>query len=426
MSEIKPELCVLITNAFIRDWTGSELYVSDLATELIKRGHKPIIYSPRTGELAEELRKKSIPVVSEINSIRVKPDLIHGQHHMETMTALAHFPGTPAISFCHGTLPWEEIPPIHPRIIRYVTVSESIHDRLVFEYGIPAEKVTTILNSVDLKRFTARQSLPAIPKRSLVFSNHANEANLLGILRAAFSNTDITVDAIGYDTGNASKSPELLLGNYDMIFAVGRSALEALATGAAVICCGPEGVGPMVTTQNLDWLRHNNFGLRALTQPLTKEIISAEIQKYDMIDAQKVSQQVRATAGQENMIDQILDAYTTTIESWRKNPVEDPLAESLAFSNYLKGISDKFDEALTGRALAVDQTRTEIALVNEKARVEITIANQKINALQNEINTIKGTLTWRIYHRILSIKLFRDLYMELVTPLRRWQTRKNK
>jgi len=93
MTESKPGVCVLNTNAFIRSWSGSELYIRDVAMELIKRGHKPIVYSPHIGKLAEALRQKSIPVVNDLHSISVTPDLIHGQHHLETMTALSHFPG---------------------------------------------------------------------------------------------------------------------------------------------------------------------------------------------------------------------------------------------------------------------------------------------------------------------------------------------
>lgn len=149
-------LCVLITNTFLGSWTGSELYVRDVATQLINRGHKPLVYSPRIGQLADVLRRRSIPVVGDLDSITVKPDLIHGQHHLETMTALARFPGTPAIFVCHGWLPWEETPPVHPRILQYVTVSDALRDRLIYEFGIPAAKITTILNSVDLEAFRAR------------------------------------------------------------------------------------------------------------------------------------------------------------------------------------------------------------------------------------------------------------------------------
>ncbi|PKN94788.1 MAG: hypothetical protein CVU44_02990 [Chloroflexi bacterium HGW-Chloroflexi-6] len=388
MTENKPGLCVLITNAFIRDWSGSELYVRDLAIELIKRGHKPIVYSPRIGELADVLRRKSIPVVKDLSSIAVKPDLIHGQHHLETMTALSRFPETPAVFFCHGWLPWEEIPPLHPRIIQYVTVSEALHDRLLFECGIPAEKITTILNSVDIERFRSRPPLPDIPRRALVFNSHASEANILGTIREACSQNGIAMDAIGYGNGNPSFSPEKQLGNYDIIFAVGRAALEGLATGAAVICCGLEGASQMVTTQNLEWLRSNNFGIRVLNLPLTTDYLSAEIKRYDPLDALKVSQEIRATAGLSGMVDQILNVYTSTLNIWSKNHQQDFIAESLAFSGYLKGISDKVDQAIA-----------ESNLAHDRARI-----------LQSELDSIKGSLTWRLYQKVHRIPFVHNLY----------------
>ena len=398
MTEIKPGLCVLITNAFIRDWSGSELYVRDVTIELIKRGHKPIVYSPRIGELADVLRRKSIPVVKDLNSISVKPDIIHGQHHLETMTALSRFPETPAVFFCHGWLPWEETPPFHPRIIQYVTVSDALHDRLVFECGIPPEKITTILNSVDLEKFRSRPPLPAIPKHALVFNSHVNEANILGTIREACSQNGIDVDAIGYGNGNPSFYPETQLVNYDIIFAVGRAALEGLAIGAAVICCGLEGSSQMVTTQNLEWLRRNNFGIRVLSLPLAADFLSAEIKHYDPLDALKVSQEIRATAGLGGMVDQILSVYTNTLNIWAKNHPQDSILESLAFSTYLKGISDKVDQAIAERNLEHDRTRL----------------------LQDELDSIRGSLTWRLYQKVHRILFVHNLYGTLITHIRHW------
>jgi len=399
MTENKTGICILITNAFLRDWTGSELYIRDVAMELIKRGHKPIVYSPRLGELADELRKKSIPVIKDLNSISVKPDLIHGQHHLETMTALAQFPSTPVVFFCHGWLPWEETPPLHPRIIQYVTVSHAVRDRLIYEYGIPNEKISTILNSVDLERFKSRPVLPDIPKRALVFNNQANEANILGIIREACASNGMVVDSMGYTSGNPSFDPESQLGKYDIIFAVGRAALESLAIGATVICCSVEGVGQMVTTQNMEWMRHNNFGIRILNRPLTVDNLSAEIQRYDPLDALKVSQEIRATAKLSDMVDQILDVYASVLSTWAVTPKPDPIAESLAFSNYLKGISEKIDQG---------------NLWIEKARI-----------LQGELNIIKQGLMWRVYRRLASISLLHYLYIKLKAPIWRWRAHLN-
>jgi hypothetical protein len=408
VDEIKTGLCVLITNARIEHWTGSELYVRDVAVELIKRGNKPVVYSPRIGALAADLGRRSIPVVKDLNTITVKPDLIHGQHHLETMTALAHYPGTPAVFFCHGWQPWEETPPYHPRILQYVTVSDALRDRLIYEFGIPAEKVTTILNSVDMERFQPRQPLPDLPRHALVFNSQVCEANILGIIREACSRSGIILDVMGYRSGNPSLQPEEQLGSYDLIFATSRAALEGLATGAAVICCGVDGMAGMVTSQNLEWMRSNNFGIRVLMRPLTSDLLATEIKHYDPLDARKVTEQVRAEAGLGEMVDQILNVYNRIIDRFPAEYQPDLEAESLAYSTYLKGLSDK-----------ISQSGADIRTAQERARDLQT----EIDEVKNDLKLIKGTFTWKLYQRLARISLLRKVYFTLVKPI--WMRRKS-
>ncbi len=394
---MKAGLCVLITNSNIARRTGSELYVRDLATQLINRGHKPVVYSPHTGELAEVLRSRSIPVVQDLESIAITPDLIHGQHHLETMTALTRFPGTPAIFLCHGWLPWEEIPPVHPRIVRYLTVSEAVRDRLIYESGIPAEKITTMLNAVDLDRFRPRPPLPEAPKRALVFNSYIDDANVLDIIRKACARNSIEMDVIGYASRTVDFKPEARLPAYDIIFAQGRSALEGLAVGAAVICCGLEGAGPMVTTANLDHLRRNNFGIRVHNKPLTSDVLSAEIERYDPEDAARVCEQVRATAGLEAMADRVLEAYDAALNDWAKVPTPSVDDENLAFSGYLRSISERIDQVTDAGSGA----------------------HARMAALQLELDRVKATRTWRLHQWAVSFPLLQGPLLWLLGLLRR-------
>ena len=92
---------ILLTNGRFARRGGTELYLKDVALGLQKRGHMPFIYSPTLGEVAKELRAAVIPVVDDLKKLSVVPDVIHGQHHMEAMTALLHFSGVPAVYFCH-------------------------------------------------------------------------------------------------------------------------------------------------------------------------------------------------------------------------------------------------------------------------------------------------------------------------------------
>src|SRR4029077_4000771 len=138
---------------------GSELYLYELAMRLLARGHSPIAFSPRLGQVAAALRQATVPGVDDLAAISEPPDLIHGQHHLAAMMAMLHFPGVPALFVCHGWLPWEESPPRFPRIHRYVAVDFTTRERLVSEAGIPPERVEVVLNFVDLERFQPRPPL---------------------------------------------------------------------------------------------------------------------------------------------------------------------------------------------------------------------------------------------------------------------------
>ena len=336
-------LRVLITNHFLRSRTGSELYVYELATNLLQRGHTPIVYSPKLGALALELRDATVPVVDNLDAIGAQPDLIHGQHHVETMTALLRFSDTPAIFLCHGWLPWEETPPRHPRILRYVAVDDTCRDRLVFEHAIPDERVTVILNSVDMDEFVPRSPLPVKPARALIFSNKASDCTHLPAVQEACNRTQLTLDVIGADSGNVAARPQDLLGQYDIVFAKARCALEALAVGSAVVLCDSVGAGPMVTTGEMVRLRQLNFGVRTLRGSLDPEGLVKEIARYDRDDAAEVSRRIRTSAGRKSAIDQILALYNETLEEFEMC-TRDHEGEARAEALYLREVVKHFEE----------------------------------------------------------------------------------
>jgi hypothetical protein len=331
---------VLITNSILTGHTGSELYVRDLALGLLRRGHRPVVYSPRTGEPARRLRKLTVPVVDDLDLVAAAPDIIHGQHNLEAAAAVLNFPGVPAVFFCHGWTFWSDAPPVLPRVRRYVAVDDTCLDRLVCECGIDPARARLIFNSVDLERFGPRPPLPARPRRALVFSNFANEFTHAQVIRAACERAGLSVDVIGSAAGTATDSPEAALRRYDLVFAKGRSALEALAVGAAVVLCDIMGAGPLVTAADFERLRRLNFGIRALQSPLTAEAVAAQIARYDAADAAEVSRRARALAGLDGMLDQIVALYEEVVAehaSAAPVPAADELRAASAYLRWLGG-----------------------------------------------------------------------------------------
>lgn len=326
---------VLLTNNTLATRAGSEVYLRDVALALARRGHQPVAYSPILGEVAGDLREAGIPVREDLSDGVEPPQIIHGQHHLETMTALLRFPRTPAVFFCHGSVPWEELPPRFPRIYRYVAVDEACRERLVAE-GIPAQRIRLVLNFADCERFRPRGTLPGRPARALLFSNQASPRTHLPAVREACERAGLALDVVGLENGNPVAKPEALLPAYDLVFAKGRAAIEALAVGCAVVLCDAPGVGPMVSGAELDSLRPWNFGHRLLRAPVTADSLLEQISRYDALDAGRVCARIRAEANIEKGIAAILSVYDEALEEHGQSGPGDSEEEAKAAAEYLR------------------------------------------------------------------------------------------
>ncbi len=268
-----------------------------------------MVYSPRLGEVAEEIAAAGIPVVDDLAGLPAVPDVIHGHHHLETIQAIQHFPKTPAIFVCHDSMAWHDEPPKHPNILRLVAVDENCRERLARDWPRMSDRIEVIQNGADLNRFVARPPLPPIPRRALIFSNNAGENSQRGAIEEACERMGIPVDVTGSAAGTAARSPESALPRYDLVFAKARCALEAMAVGSAVVLCDAEGLGGMVTSEEVALGRRWNFGRRLLTRPLETGLIAREIQRYDANDAGRVSRWIRDHAALENTVDRYVTLY---------------------------------------------------------------------------------------------------------------------
>jgi glycosyltransferase involved in cell wall biosynthesis len=352
-------LRILITNNTLASRCGTELYVRDLASALLKRGHTPIAYSAELGEVARELREMNVRVVDNLDQLSAPPDLIHGQHHVETMTALLHFPHTPAVFFCHSFYYWEETPPRFPRILRYVAADQPCRDLLTREHAIPEESVQVILNFVDLERFKSRSApLPVHPERALVFSNYMDESEHISIVREACGRRGIELEVMGMNSGQPASAPERTLGQYDIVFAKARCALEAMAVGAAVVLCDTAGVGPMVTTGELERLRQLNFGTRALEEKLNRAALERELARYDATEAAEVSRRIRSRASLDGGVDQIVALYQTVLDEHEKTGARDVDEEERAAAVYLRWVTTEMRAQQKNLAEVVNNSTT--------------------------------------------------------------------
>ncbi len=302
-------MVVLYTNIGLCRRTGTEVFLADLTKAVKEEGHQPLVYTPSAGEVAAEIAAAGIPVVTDLARLPAQPDVIHGHHHLETVAALERFSQTPALFVCHDMNAWHDQVPHHPNIRRFVAVGLNARRRLLRDWPQTRGRIEVIGNGVDLSRFRPRTRLPATPRRALVFSNDAGENSHWEPIAKACAQLGLAVDRVGAAAGRQVEVPERILGNYDLVFAKGRCALEAAAVGVAVILCDVQGLGRMITARTVARLYAWNFGMRTLFRPVTPQAIVEEIRRYDARDAAKVRRLIRRSASLPRKVKDYLKLY---------------------------------------------------------------------------------------------------------------------
>ena len=179
--------------------------------------------------------------------------------------------------------------------------------------GFESADIISTLNFVDMDRFVPRGPLPERPRRALVFSNYANLDGYAEILHNKCEAVGVALDIAGMNSGAPSNTPQNTLRNYDLVFAKGRCAIEALAVGCAVIPCDRQGVGPLVTPLSYEGLRRRNFGWSTLTNAHASEFVDQQIAAYDHRLAADVSARIRREASLTEAINLLELIYRNAI-----------------------------------------------------------------------------------------------------------------
>ncbi len=195
-----------------------------------------------------------------------------------------------------------------------------------------------------------------------------------------------------------------------MVFAKGRAALEAMAVGAAVVLCGPRGLGPLVTPEEWESLRLLNFGVRAHTQPVTMENVLAQLRRYNPSASAAVSARVRAEATLPQAVDQLLRVYQDAIREFSVSP-DSPSGE-IAAARYLWERSTIFKGRMTSGDIRADQAETRACAAEMRAGQAETracaaemhaneadsrtrLAEERVVSLAQQLAIMRDSMGWR-------------------------------
>jgi hypothetical protein len=374
----------------LRGRSGTEIVTIDLALGLKRRGYEVAVFAPLLGKSAEIVRDQGMVVTDRPEDLPWKPDIIHGHHNHVLAAALAYFPDVPALFISHSSVFWFDGPPLLPRVRRFCAVDEVSRDRVAAEAGCERETVDLLPNAVDLDLFSPRPPLPAQPRRALLLTK--NNAHV-SMVRAAAREAALELDEIGSAFGREVDDLHERLRQYDIVFATGRMALEALAVGCAVVVGDGRGFAGLVTSSLVDEWRRNNFGLRLLTQKATPELVLTEIGRYDARDAALVSGRIRDMASLSAYLDRVEALYrdVTSIPDVLPNATADLRALGSFIAQWLRRlgegmIPENFDNLLAANRFADEH----LAVVedNAKLRVQLQFSETRVDALSSRLDAL--------------------------------------
>lgn len=320
---------VLMTNLFVSSGSGSEAVVELLADGLRRAGHEPFLFAPVIGAQARRMRARGHRVADRLAYVRARPDVIHAQHATPALMAMAAFPRVPVVYASHSSIFEVEAPWPHPQIRHVTALDERGRDRCIGR-GIDPARISLVPNAVDLARFRRRPPLPQAPRRALLV---AKTQGHIDAVRAACARHGLELREVGVALGQVSATLEDDFQDADIVFASGRSALEAACAGCAVVAVDGAGCAGLLTTEVLAAWRGRNFGVAILDRPTDAAVLDHAIAAYDAADAARVTDRLRAEASAEAYVERHLELYRDAIAD---PPPDDPDALALATATWLE------------------------------------------------------------------------------------------
>jgi hypothetical protein len=319
------KLRVALTNHGLCNYAGSELWTFDIARYLLRHGCDIRVFSPKLGGLAEAMQAAGVPVTSCAEDIaRFAPHILHVQHYPVMRPLVERLSGSPAkmVNMCHGPLPALELP-MPSGAHKYLTASIASKVKVHLLTGATWNDIHISPNFFDETRFVGEGRADRGGK-ALLFSSKTTAAQRTA-LTGALKHFGYSLDHTGYG-GIPVTAPEHILPAYDLVFAVGRSAIEALASGCKVALWDDGILGPAVSPANFWRCVAANFAFPAqalpycfLSDPDPRLWFEQHIFSLTGEDAAEVSSRTRKYLSLENIGPHLLAHYADVMKGRASN-----------------------------------------------------------------------------------------------------------
>jgi hypothetical protein len=266
-----------MTNHALSERAGSESYLETVAAELRRLGHTVVFFSTRPGEMADRLRRQQYDVRTELAEVPTDVDVIHGQHLDTVGLVRTRLPRTPLVFVTHSWAISLEDPLAELGASAFVALNDVTQRRLAAHEATRGREVLRLTQPVTISFADgARIPLGPVPRRAVAVSRRMRY--LPPRLAAACAAAGIEFDWLGGQDRQSADAREEMR-THDIVFAVGRTALEAMALGRAVFVVDDTSQGDWIGAATHRWLEADGFTGFGATDP--PEPLASALASYD-------------------------------------------------------------------------------------------------------------------------------------------------
>ncbi len=347
---------ILMTNNALAARGGSESYLETVSRELRRLGHEVTFYSAECGLVADRFRERGFEVIDDAARLPADLDVIHGQHTNAVARVREHHPHLPLVFATHSwAIPIED-PVAELGAGAYVAFNELTRRRLAAHEATRGAQIVRLTQPVEVSFADGtRDPVSVTPRRAVAVSRRMT--TVTARLAAVCADLGIEFRRIGGDDGDSPDARQEMLGA-DIVFAMGRTALEGMAAARAVLVVDETSFGGWVSTSSYPALEADGFtglGLGDLVPPEPgAEDLEQLLTGYDPDLGSQARRLVTRHHAAQHHAAALLEIYTAVADT----PATSTAASSLALLT-----QDRF--ALENRAITaeweVSRLRAEVA-----------------------------------------------------------------
>lgn len=393
-----------------------------VADHLQRLGHQVFVFSRDQGPAYEQLRDLGIPVSDSLRAIDRSPDAIVANDAPSSADAAAAFPSVPQLYVAHSLFDVQ-----HPlegisQTIALVTMSSVVRRRVGASPVGQRLPIVELRQPVDLERFRPHRPLPERPRVALSLSNYVGGARLQ-LLERACRALGIELLSAGLRKGGLRTDTPRLLNEADIVFAVGRTAVEAMACGRALYVIAEEGAEGWVNETSYERLVAANLSARADPRLPTLSSLTADLRAYTPDFGRQARELALRHHDPFRHVAALVDILrrhgdgapappsdgvaATLVEDvarlvrlmWRHESEAFRLRRALDEAELALGQARIENDALRRRAGELEREIEQLKAESERTRRELAAARQHAEraatSLREELDAVYGSLRWR-------------------------------